>query len=617
MSTKAGRTTVCFSVLVLLLLTSMQAGALPPAKGRAAADLAHRAYWISELRGSEGAVPLYERILTDYKDYVDIHSVKASLQQMYLRRGRYDDVIALADSVIAEYPNSSVAAWSEFFKGKAYLAKGDRERASEQFQKVFKSAEPRYLWSITCACYMQGGIFYQIGREKLRSPTQPTPPAPKSTPEREASAKAIYDGASAIVRSQGPPERDQQALQDLQNLVTNYSDTAYVPHAMTVMVHAHLNLRQNEEAIAAAREVITNFPGTVQAAWSQLFIGQAYRNMGRLLDAYNAFRDVEAYDSLPDIGPVRTARLKAKEMWGELCKQYPEFKTAGWPVKGRDLTISDLALLNGYDRSDSEACAWVGTCWMASIAPELTLSLYDELAAAYPDQQLCLGIAAVIAGERYLQWVDGLSNPEKWEMQRASAVRLLESVRAIVPDAPYVQTYADLILVRDYSAKKMWPDVIAAGEHSLRVHPGAPFEDELAGRLANAYIQTGRHQDALNALALVMGKSNFSGWIWPAMESTACMFDKQGDAGKAARRMLEISAVSNSSGWRILGAREAARYSLKAGDKAGAIRALEIAAEEIRQNIADNMPNLASNWQAYITELLSTIESEISKLRSE
>ena len=595
----------------------MQVAALPPAEDRPAADLAYRAYWISELAGSEGAVPLYERILTEYKDYVGIASVKTSLQQMYLRRGRYGDAIALANSVIAEYPNSSVAAWSEFFKGEAYLAEGDRERASEQFQEVFKSAEPRYLWPITCACYRQGGIFYQIGREKLKSPTQPTPPAPKSTPEREAAAKAIYDGALAIVYSQGPPEGNQQALQDLQNLVTNYPDTAYVPHAMTVIVHAHLNLRQNEEAIAAAQDAIASFPGTVQAAWCQLFIGQAYRNMGQLLNAYYAFRDVEAYDSLPSIRPVYTARLKAREMWKELCKQHPEVKTAGWPPEGRNLTILDLALLNGYDRSDSEACAWVGTCWMASIAPELTLSLYDELAATYPDQQLCLGIAAVIAGQRHIQWVRHTPNPKKWETQRASAVRLLESVRAIAPDAPYVQAYADLLLVKDYSAKKMWPDVISAGEHALSMHPGAPFEDELAGRLANAYIQTGRYQDALNVLALVMGKSNFSGWIWPAMGSTAWIFDKQGDASRAARQMLEISAVSNSSGWRILGAREAARYSLKAGDKAGAIRALEIAAQEIRQNIAGNMPSLASNWQAYMTELLSTIESEISKLRSE
>ena len=615
MSTKASCITVCLSIL--LLLSAMQAGALPPLEDRPAADLADRAYWTSELVGSEAAIPMYQSILTDYRDYIDTPSIKARLQQMYLRRGRYDDVIALADSVIAEYPNSGVALWSEFFKGVAYRRKGDIESASEQFSKVFENIELADLGPILAACNEQGKIFARIAYGKLDHPEESAPPTPTSTPEREAAAKAIYDKAMAVLNSQihinkDPMGKNRQALQDLEGLVANYYDTSYVPNAMRAIVNAHLNLRQNEEAIAAAWRVIAGFPGTTQAAWSQLFIGEAYRNMHQFLNAYYAFREVEAYASLPDVGPVYAARRKAKEMWGDLCDLYPDMKAADWPVI--DLTILDLALLNGYDRDDPVACAWVGTCWITAKKPELALSLYDEMSARYPEQRFFLGIAAVVAGERYYYWAKCIPNPKEREVHKAAAVRLLESVRMIVPDIPYIQSYADLMLVRIYSLrKKKWPEIIAAAEHGLSAMPG-PYLEELADSLGEAYLCTGQYAKAAGAYSLVTRKANYSGWMLPAICGSANAMAGQGRLAEAAQQFLNAATVGNAPDWRMLAAEEAANCRLLLGDKAGAAEALRLAAQELRADMASGRPHLQAIWPAYAAKRLSIIESRILAL---
>lgn len=172
------------AVASMVLFTAMAGGTLPLASERAA-EKEDQAYWALELGKPDKAASLYEYILAKSPNYGDTLSIKFHLVRSYLGASRFEQAISLADSIVAEYPNTALAAWSEVMKGDAYQCKGNETKAFQTWAQVSKYTHLNDLSPISMAVGKVREIIVSTERSRFADPKVLEDLPPKTDTEKE------------------------------------------------------------------------------------------------------------------------------------------------------------------------------------------------------------------------------------------------------------------------------------------------------------------------------------------------------------------------------------------------------------------------------------------------
>lgn len=421
----------------------------------------------------------------------------------------------------------------------------------------------------------------------------------------------------------GRPDKAASIYESILSESPNYGDT---PSVKFHLLRSYLGTSRFDEAITLAESIVAEYPNTATAAWSEVMKGDAYQCKGNETKAFQTWAQVSKYTHLNDLSPILMAVGKVGEIIVSterarfadpkvLENLPPKSDAEKQLLAGRKVSIADVASVNGFDRTDPSTCAWVGMCWISRIFPPNVFSVYREMEAKYAGNHRELAIAAISAGQRYLAWTEEQKEPSAYAEQLAEAVRMMENVRTLTKDSPYIQVEADVILARYYERRQQWERVVSYCSHALSL-PNPHCWEELSCLLGEAYLNLGRTEDAILAYAPVINGTKWTEWTSSALHGTGMALVNQGKLTEAVETFFKEAEYSKNASWRMLAAERAAQYSEQTGDVTNAVRALRLAIATLREEIGSESPRRQADWPAHASKRLEYLEVRLAQMQS-
>ena len=322
----------------------------------------------------------------------------AKIQLLYnkamdlMAAGEYNDVPGLlTDAIALDRYDHKTAANATFWRGEAYFRMGKADMASNDYKRYLALAGNAITLYGGLANYGMGYIYYNrqnyddswksmrsvietsdrtgVGNEILADACLRAGDCKFYT--RQYSQAIDYYGMALRINSRvgdyalyqtaivnGLQRNYSQKIKDLDRLVDDYPESAYVPSALYEEGRAYQQTDRPTQAITAFRRIMSDYPTSELARKASAEIGLIYYQTNRYDEAIAAYKDVVA--KYPGSDEARTALVDLKSIYVEKgdINSYIEYTSgvqgaAPIAVSERD-SLTYTAAENMYSRGEKE-----------------------------------------------------------------------------------------------------------------------------------------------------------------------------------------------------------------------------------------------------------------------
>jgi TolA-binding protein len=215
----------------------------------------------------EEAFALFRRLINDYPDSEWADASLYTIAMGHYRKESYDRALLLFDKVIKEYPTSHLVVEAEFNRAMCYYGKGNWKEALEEFDKFEEKYRDNKL--VHSARFYKGMVFsdkreYDTARVEFQNIV-------------DAGFKDLApDAQFNIGHTYFAEGRYDDAIAAYKKTINEYPNTKSGEYAEFYIGEALQKQGKNEEAIAQLEQAVTKYPDNEKAAVSQLFIAEIY-----------------------------------------------------------------------------------------------------------------------------------------------------------------------------------------------------------------------------------------------------------------------------------------------------------------------------------------------------
>jgi tetratricopeptide (TPR) repeat protein len=233
----------------------------------------------------EHALALYDQV-DDFFGYREM-----GLALTYAKLGRYEESLALLDTVISYSPDDALMRSGLLESGKQLIQMKNLSRAKQYLREYLK------ISSDNNARFLMGSIF--------------------SDENRFDSARVYFrnlpDSVDAFLFYRGRTDYFlglwHKAETGLTKHRRNFPGSRFADRTLYILASINFKRKEYRNAIAFWRELVDEFPKSIYAASALAEIGHSYFNLGDFGSALNAYKKVEQYDPSDEIAAEVTLRI--------------------------------------------------------------------------------------------------------------------------------------------------------------------------------------------------------------------------------------------------------------------------------------------------------------------
>jgi tetratricopeptide (TPR) repeat protein len=234
----------------------------------------------------------YEHALDLYNQVEDFFGYREmGLALTYAKLGRYEESLALLDTIINHSPDTALARSGLFESGRQLVQLRHLGKAKKYLREYLK------MTSDDNARFLMGTVFSDESRFD----------------SARVYFKGLPDSVDAFLFYQGRTEYFLGFWSRAEIKLLKHRERFPASHNAdrTLYILASINFKRKkyDNAIAFWRELVDRFPQSIYAASAQQEIGHSYFNVGDYGSALNAYNRVEQYDPSDDIASEVTLRI--------------------------------------------------------------------------------------------------------------------------------------------------------------------------------------------------------------------------------------------------------------------------------------------------------------------
>ena len=233
----------------------------------------------------EQALELYERV-DDFFGYREM-----GLALTYAKLGRYEESLALLDTVINHSRDDALMRYGLLESGKQFVQMKNLSKAKEYLREYLKISHDDN------ARFLMGSVFSDESRfDSARVYFKDLPDS--------IDAFLFYKGRTDYFL--GLWHRAETQLKEHRK---KFPGSRFADRTLYILASINFKRKEYRNAIAFWRELVDEFPHSIYVASALAEIGHSYFNLGDYGSALNAYKKVDQYDPSEEIAAEVTLRM--------------------------------------------------------------------------------------------------------------------------------------------------------------------------------------------------------------------------------------------------------------------------------------------------------------------
>jgi tol-pal system protein YbgF len=235
------------------------------------------------------ALPLYQKVVEAWPQHPKAGAALHGMQICYTALGREDDAVAAARAYLKQHADSEVAPEVQYQVAEHYLNHKDYGQAEKEFDRL-KTEYPGSKVDAT-ATYWRGEARFK--ESKFNAAIEDWKALVAHEPGHPLAPRALFRTGLAWYRQQEYAQAESTFLQVLDSY-GNTPDVAADARFNLGMTYKRMN--RNDDAVAAYKAVVKDYPSSELANMARIRIGYIYEDAKDYPKAIAAYRELAASD---------------------------------------------------------------------------------------------------------------------------------------------------------------------------------------------------------------------------------------------------------------------------------------------------------------------------------